>query len=212
MAPGGKMDIKIGDKMTLRFDPDDRKVEGVYVGAEEPNFMIVRLPKVLEEFQVRKGDDLTATCMNAGTIYKAQLSVLEVIEKLDLLVLSYPESYETTHLRKEPRISCQIPATARIEQSALKGLITDISNHGCQFIFKIPATFKPHRVSILTDINISLAAIGQTDPTQLKGKVRNTNIDAFKIVLGIEFERLEEQIAYRLKEFVENLNVFQKTA
>ena len=131
------MDVQIGNKVALKFDHDDREVNSVYVGAEEPNFMIVRLPKVLEGFEVRKGTGLTATHMNAGTIYKAQLTILDIIEKFDLLVLSYPLDYEATPLRKEPRINCQIPATAQIQKSALKGLITDISNHGCQFIFKI---------------------------------------------------------------------------
>jgi hypothetical protein len=74
---------------------------------------------------------------------------------------------------------------------------------------KIPATIKLHRISVLTDINLSLSMLGERDPTRLRGKVRNTNIDEFKIALGIEFEKMEQQISRRLNHFIENLLVVQ---
>ena len=203
------MDVQIGSKMALIFDNDTREVAGVFVGSETPNFFIVRLPKISNGFTIKAGDHLSASYLSSGNLYKAETSVLDVIKKYDLVVLSYPETHKTKAMRKEARISCNIPATANIDKSALKGLITDISNHGCQFIFKIPATFKPYRVSVLTDIHISLSAIGHTDPTHLKGRVRNTSIDEFKIVLGIEFEKLEEQISQNLKGFIKNLTILK---
>jgi hypothetical protein len=51
--------------------------------------------------------------------------------------------------------------------------------------------------------------LGERDPTRLQGKVRNTNIDEFKIALGIEFEKMEEQISCRLTHFIEKLKVIQ---
>jgi hypothetical protein len=203
------MDVQIGSKLALTFDGGIRHVEGVFVGSETPNFFIVRLPKIANGSTIKAGDHLNATFLSSGNMYKAELSVLDVIKKYDLVFLSYPKACNTSALRKEARISCNIPATANIDKSALKGLITDISNHGCQFIFKIPATFKPYRVSVLTDIHISLSAIGHADPTNLKGRVRNTSIDEFKIVLGIEFEKLEEQIAQNLKGFIQNLAILK---
>jgi c-di-GMP-binding flagellar brake protein YcgR len=203
------MDLPIGGKMTFKLGDDERQIEGVLVGAEEPNFIIVRFTQILEDFPINEGQSYAASYVTSGAIYRVHNSVLGYLEKLHLVVLSYPVTFEKDALRKEPRVSCSIPATAKIERNALRGLITDISNHGCQFIVKIPATIKLYRISVLTDINLSLSMLGERDPTRLQGKVRNTNIDEFKIALGIEFEKMETQISQRLNHFIENLLVVQ---
>lgn len=203
------MDLPIGGELTFKRDDDERQLEGILVGAEEPNFIIVRITQTSDDFSIAEGQSYSTTYVSSGAVYRVHNSVLGYMEKLKLAVLSYPVSYEKDVLRKEPRVSCAIPATAKIERNALRGLITDISNHGCQFIVKIPATIKLYRISVLTDINLSMSMLGEKDPTRLQGKVRNTNIDEFKIALGIEFEKMEEQISHRLSHFIENLSVVQ---
>ena len=203
------MDLSIGGKMTFKLGDDERKIEAILVGAEAPHYIIVRFIQSLDNYPISEGQTYVASYVSAGTLYRVHNSVLAYLKKLNLAVLSYPVTLTKDELRKEPRVSCSIPATARIERNALKGFITDISNHGCQFIVKIPATIKLYRISVLTDINLSLSMLGERDPTRLQGKVRNTNIDEFKIALGIEFERMEEQISHRLTHFIENLKEIQ---
>lgn len=203
------MDLPIGGNMTFKPEDDEQQIEGVLVGVDEPNFIIVRFTQVPEAFPINEGQSYVATYVSSGTVYRVYNSVLGYLEKMNLVVLSYPVTFEKDALRQEPRVSCAIPATAKIERNALRGLITDISKHGCQFIVKIPATIKLHRISVLTDINLSLSMLGERDPTRLQGKVRNTNIDEFKIALGIEFEKMEQQISQRLNHFIENLLVVQ---
>ena len=203
------MDLPIGGKMTFKPEDDERQLEGILVGIDEPNCIIVRFTQIPEAFPINEGQSYAATYVSSGTVYRVYNSVLGCMEKMNLVVLSYPVTFEKDALRQEPRVSCAIPATAKIQRNALRGLITDISNHGCQFIVKIPATIKLHRISVLTDINLSLSMLGERDPTRLRGKVRNTNIDEFKIALGIEFEKMEQQISQRLNHFIENLMVVQ---
>ena len=203
------MDLQIGGKISLKLGDDPQKVEGLLVGAEEPHFIIVRLVKPSNSPSIAEGQSYAATYMSMGTIYRVHNSVLGFLKKLNLLVLSYPVTYEQDNLRREPRINCSIPATAKIDKNALKGLITDISSNGCQFIVKIPTTFRLYSISVLKDIDLSLAMLGSADPTSLKGKVRNTNIDEFKIALGIEFDSLEDQTSSQLTDFIKNLRMSQ---
>lgn len=203
------MDVQIGSSVSLRFEKEHGDVEGVFVGLEEPNFLIVRLSKEIDKIAIEDGQFVKGTYISLGTIYKIQANVLGLMKRFNIALLSYPTSYESVYLRKESRINCQIPATANIERKALKGLITDISYHGCQFLVKVPTTLKPHRVSVLTDINLSLSVLGQADPTLLKGKVRNTCISEFRIELGIEFDTLEERDIKRLEQFIEPLRAVQ---
>ena len=203
------MDVQIGSPISLRFDKNHGDIEGIIVGMEMSKFMIVRFSNGMDKLSIEDGQSAKGTYMSLGTIYKIQSSVIGIMEKFNLAFLSYPDAYEANYLRRETRINCQIPATANIERKSLKGLITDISYHGCQFIVKVPTTLKLRRVSVLTDIHLSLSVFGYDDPTQLNGKVRNTIINESKIILGIEFEALEERILQRLKYFIEPLKAVQ---
>jgi c-di-GMP-binding flagellar brake protein YcgR len=203
------MDLSIGGIMTFKRDEDQSQLEGVLVGTEAPNFIIVRFNKIPDGFSFSEGQAYAATYVSSGIVYRVHNTVLGSLKKMNLVVLTYPVVYDQDVLRKEPRVACSIPATAKIERNALKGLITDISNHGCQFMVKIPSSIKLYSISVLTDINLSLSMLGERDPTRLKGKVRNTNFDEFKIALGIEFEKMESQISQRLTHFIENLKVVQ---
>jgi c-di-GMP-binding flagellar brake protein YcgR len=206
---GYRMDVNIGDTVSLRLSEAEGELEGRLVGSEPPDFLIVRLPAAKEVGTVQPGCSLSAAYVNNGNAVTFTTTVLEHVPKFQIALIRYPETYESKALRKEARINCRIPATASFQQRALKGLVTDISNHGCQFIVKIPTRFKLYRVSVLTDIRLSLSFLEPSDVSQLSGKVRNTNIDEFKIVLGIEFDQLEEQLTQRLKTFISELDVLK---
>lgn len=199
----------VGSITSLTFGSDQGEIEGLFVGSEALNYMIVRLPSDFNGTDPEEGQSLWVNYMSSGNAYKFKSSVLHYLKKFALVFLSYPQAYETYPLRREDRITCSIPATASIQKKALKGLVNDISHHGCQFSVKIPATFKLYQVSVLTDINLSLSLSGYADPDKLKGKVRNTNIDECRIVLGIEFQKLEEQFSQRLEDFIQKLKTLQ---
>jgi hypothetical protein len=200
------MQAPIGCPMTLHFNDASEKIQTVFIGSESPSFWIVRLPTVIDGTVWQPGQTLSANYAFAGNAYSAETAVLYFMPKFQLLFLAYPDSFSVTPLRRESRTPCRIPATASIQEKALRGLVTDISNHGCQFIVRIPTTFKPYRVSVLTDILLSLSLYGQRDIAQLKGKVRNTNIDEANIILGVEFYAMEESFSDRLNGFIQDLS------
>ena len=203
------MDLNVGDAVSFHLPEAEGEggLEGRLVGLETSEFLIVRLPATKESRAFQPGHSLSVAYVNNGSAVTFTTTVLQCVPEFQLALLKYPETYESKALRKEARINCRIPAMASIEQRALKGLVTDISNHGCQFIVKIPTRFKLYRVSVLTDIRLSLSFLDPGEVGHLKGKVRNTNIDKFKIVLGIEFDQLGDQLSQRLKNFINELEV-----
>ena len=204
------MDLQIGGKISLKLGDDPQKVEGILVGAEEPNFIIVRLIKESNSPSIAEGQSYAATYMSMGTIYRVHNSVLGFLKKLNLLVLSYPVTYEQDNLRREPRINCSIPATAKIDKNALKGLITDISSNGCQFIVKIPTTFRLYSISVLKDIDLSSGHAGEprTPPTS---KVRSAIpiLMSSKLHWELNSIPLEDQTSSQLTDFIKNLRMAQ---
>ena len=201
------MEIHPTGNISLRFGQDATPSECRLMGSAPPDFFIVRLPMDIDSRAIRAGQSISAVYVRDGMAHKFDVTVLHCLPKFQLLLLAYPEGDDFRKLRKEARVACRIPATASIEERAMKGLVTDISNHGCQFIVKIPTRFKLYRVSVLTDIRLSLSLFGPRQAAQLEGKVRNTNIDEFKIVLGIEFERLEDTLSRQLRTFIADLDV-----
>lgn len=206
---GKCMDAELGSTVTLQINGQDEKTEALFIGAESPRFIIVRLPAGMDQSVLHEGASLSVSYIASGNIYKFQSSILHLMKEFSLAFLSYPETYETTALRREARISCHIPATVSIDRKAMKGLVTDISNNGCRFTVKIPANFKPYRVAVLSDIQLSLSLYGEEKLDEVRGKVRNTNVDESQIVLGIEFEKLEEPYSHKLKGFIERIDVLQ---
>jgi c-di-GMP-binding flagellar brake protein YcgR len=203
--------IPMGSPASLTFSSDSKEREtlGIFVGSEAFNYIIVRLPSDYNGPTLTEGLPIWVKYTSSGNFYTCKSSVIHYLEKFELVFISYPHTFERVPMRKEDRVSCWIPATANVQKKALKGLVTDISYHGCQFSVKIPSTIKLQQVSVLTDIDLSLTISGYTDTKQLKGKVRNTNFNEFKIVLGIEFEKLEDQFVKRLSEFIDNLKNLQ---
>jgi c-di-GMP-binding flagellar brake protein YcgR len=206
---GLSMDAQLGSTVTLQINGQEEKTEGLFIGEEAPRFVIVRLPVGIDQTALHEGAELSVSYIASGNVYKFQSSILHLMKKFPLMFITYPETYETTALRREARISCHIPATVSIDRKAMKGLVTDISNNGCRFIVKIPTNFKPYRVSVLSDILLSLSLYGEEQLDALKGKVRNTNVDESKIVLGIEFDNLEEPYSHKLKGFIERIDVLE---
>jgi hypothetical protein len=205
------INLPMGSSASLTFSIDsiESRTDGIFVGSETFNYIIVRLPSGFNGSTLKKGTPIRVKYTSSRHHYKYKSSVIHYLEEFDLLFTSYPHTFERVPMCEEDRVSCRIPATANVQKKALKGLVTYISYHGCQFSVKIPSTFKLQQVSVLTDIDLSLTLSGYTDPKQLKGKVRSTNFDEYRIVLGIEFEKLEKQFAKRLTEFIENLKTFQ---
>jgi c-di-GMP-binding flagellar brake protein YcgR len=201
------MDTNIGSTISLQFDSSHDVLKGRLVGAEPPNFFIVRLPPACNGNAIHTGQSMSATYLHDGHTRKFKASVLHRVPKFQLIFMSYPEFEDAESQRKEDRVKCQIPATANIEKRPLKGLVADISNHGCQFIVNIPTTFKLCRVSVLTDIHLELSLLDPRSETKLRGKVRNTHIDECKIVLGIEFDNLEEALAKHIKSLINQLDI-----
>jgi hypothetical protein len=203
--------LPVGDPACLTFfdAPQKTEVRSILVGSEIFSYIIFRLPSDYKGPEIRQGQGLSVKYTSSGNAYEYQSSVIHYLEKFSLVFISYPHTFEQVPLRKEDRVSCCIPATANVQKRALKGLVTDISHHGCQFNVKIPSTFKLQQVSVLTDIDLSLFLSGYTTPKALKGKVRNTHFDEFRIALGIEFEKLEDQFVKRLSDFIDHLKTVQ---
>jgi c-di-GMP-binding flagellar brake protein YcgR len=199
-----RLDIDLGDRVIIKGDSPGQDLSCVLVGLEAPHYLIVRKPQSQVTRRFRAGEELVVRYVHQAEIYRFRATVTgQINDPAELLFISYPDLVEDGEERKSVRVSCEIPATASIDKAMLNGLITDISSQGCRFIVNLPGGIQPYQVKVLTDVNLSIALQDQAPPQELSGRVRNTNIDRFRIALGIEFEKLSDRIADSLKAYVD---------
>jgi hypothetical protein len=158
----------------------------------------------------RAQEEVVVRYIHNAEIYRFRATITGQIEDpAELLFISYPDLVEDGERRKHVRVNCEIPATASINKALLNGMITDISSQGCRFIVNLPGGIQPCQVNVLTDVNLSISLQDQAPPEELSGRVRNTNIDRFRIALGIEFEKLSDHIANNLKALIDRFTPLQ---
>jgi hypothetical protein len=199
-----RLNIDLGDRVVIKGDQPGDDAGCVLVGLEAPHYLILRKPLARPPHRFKAGREVVVRYIHNAEVYRFRATVTgQVDEPAELLFLSYPDLVEDGEQRNQARINCEIPATASIDEALLNGLITDISQQGCRFIVNLPGNIRPCQVKVLTDVNLSIALGNEAPPQELCGRVRNTNIDRFRIALGIEFEKLSDRIADGLKAYVD---------
>ncbi len=205
-----RLNIDLGDRVIIKDDRHGEDLSCVLVGLEAPHYLIVRKPQAHTPRRLRAGEEVMVRYVHNAEIYRFRATITgQISDPADLIFLSYPELVEDGEERNNVRINCEIPATANIDQALLNGLITDISSQGCRFIVNLPGNIQPCQVKVLTDVNLSISLQDEAPPQELSGRVRNTNIDRFRIALGIEFEKLSDRIAESLKVYVDRYTPLQ---
>lgn len=199
-----RLNIALGDLVIIQGDKPGDNASCVLVGLEAPHYLILRKPLTQSPSRLRAGREVMVRYIHNAEIYRFRATVTgQINEPAELFFLSYPELVEDGEQRTQARINCEIPATASIDEALLNGLITDINQEGCRFIVNLPGNIQPYQVKVLTDVNLSIALGNEAPPQEFSGRVRNTNIDRFRIALGIEFEELSDRITDGLKAYVD---------
>ena len=205
-----RLNIALGDRVIIKGEGPGDDASSVLVGLEAPHYLILRKPLTEIPRCFKAGQEAMVRYIHNAVIYRFRATITgQVDEPAELIFLSYPDLVEDGEQRHQARINCEIPATASIDEALLNGLITDINQQGCRFIVNLPGNIQPCQVKVLTDVNLSIALGNEAPPQELSGRVRNTNIDRFRIALGIEFEKLSDRIADGLKAYVDRYTPLQ---
>lgn len=112
-----------------------------------------------------------------------------------LIFLQYPKRIENRQLRNQQRLQTQIPAKIGLrdqhnlpQRDVLSGLIIDINENGCRFMFKTKT--QSGQVNQLPIAILIYAATSET-PIQVQGFVRNSTHHNGRGFVGIQFESSE---------------------
>ncbi|MCG8471250.1 MAG: flagellar brake protein [Desulfobacterales bacterium] len=211
-ASGIRLNIEMGNRMRFLFHDTEEPIGGALVGLEPQEYLIVRLdlPAELNRF-AQKGDQITARYMSLGNEYGFSATIIEHIASPDRLVfITYPDEVENIDIRKSSRVSCFIPATAIFDGRKLKGTLTDISQSGCRFVIRLPATLQARQLRLVDEMQLKFPLMGIEGIQEFTCKVRNTSIDKERIAMGVEFTSPEAELTKSIKNYIKKVVEIQK--
>ncbi|WP_300673172.1 PilZ domain-containing protein [Desulfoluna sp.] len=208
---GIRLNIELGSSMRFMLEGTEAPVKGVLVGLEPLEYLIVRLDLPVEFMdRVQKEALLAVSYMSLGNEYGFTSSIIDHIHQPDRLIfISYPSVIQNIDVRKSSRVSCFIPATAHVDTRRIKGNIIDISQGGCRFIIRLPATLQARQIRLIDTMELLFPLLGIDGLQAVTGQVCNTTIDRERIAMGIEFVNPDRDLVKRIDHYIATITQIQ---
>lgn len=204
---GMRLNVELNNPLSIQIEGMEGHFRSILVGLVPQEYLIIRIPSFFsDQNQLHEGKHLTVQYQSLGKIYGFSSNIVGIVDKpYPLIFLSYPEEVDNLHRRKNPRVSCYIPAIANLKKTELKGVISDISRNGCKFIIKVPSILQLQQILVVNDIKLSFPLSGMRGMQNFQGKVRNTTQDKERIAWGIEFEKIDAEISNSIKTYIDRM-------
>ena len=88
-------------------------------------------------------------------------------------------------------------------------MIGDISRGGCRFKMKYRDGSEVDQLKIGKEIVLYFPLMGIEGARELKGKIRNTNLDSSGISIGIQYEELDPEISEMIQSYVKTVREYR---
>jgi hypothetical protein len=153
-------------------------------------------------YRLAPGSKIIVRYLYHGVVFGFQSTLIDAISvPRKLLFLDYPSSIEQHNLRSSERIECLLPAEIKCDGSEVEGIITDISEKGCGFAFKISNGDVP---SLKVEDTIILTCLfpGIGEKKDISGIVRRVKSDNQETALGIQFQDLETDTKSIISDYI----------
>ena len=181
--------IETGTELSIKFDNTNLLMKSTFVGKEKDQYIVVTPPPEMSTIEnpMSQSDGFSISYGFEGDIFTFRSRLIRIIESpLKLLILKYPISVDKKELRAQKRISCFISAKIEVNHLVKDGVIKDVSKRGCRFVFEIgkegPKGLQPGDLILL-----SFCFPGIIDPQDMRGEVKDIQINNSQLEVGIEF-------------------------
>lgn len=201
-----RLEIDLGDRLLLKLDSIEGFLKTDLVGMVQNHYLIVDMPKggpgIKNKFF--EGNLVLVRYLHAGAIFAFQSHMLGVVEKpVRLVFLSYPQIVSRQELRHEERMECYLNAAADLGGGqVINGAILDISASGCRFAAKFKGR-PPLEAGAAIHIGMKL---GEGEKAKrCGGVVRSINQNNGMMMMGVQFQDLDEDTQMRIRGLVSTL-------
>lgn len=210
--------INVGTELLVEFVNLNLRVKTTLVGFESGGYLIIRISSqdlVNCRSDIIRDCNLIVRYLYRGSVYGFKTSILNMVSNpARLLFLSYPTRIEGYNVRSNPRYECILPAAIKMGETSAEMVIVDISRDGCRCVVKTSAVADPEELYKFIDVNkgvqVLLQLPGIEDRIDLSGDIRNLNKDSDRIVFGLMFDSLRQDVKARLEGFISLISEISK--
>lgn len=183
-----KLPLEIGTELFVEsIEHKLARVKSRILGARHGDFIIIEIPTV--QFSDRLFSKLTGRIrcrmMQEGEVYDFLSGVQKHLDD-GLCLIDYPESFQQTRLRANPRIRISVETRLVInrERDTLEAIMIDIGAGGCKLV--LPSL---RGIAQETPVTLSFTLPDDSNIEDLNGIVRNVRIAklAKRTELGVSF-------------------------
>lgn len=207
--PGVHLDVNVGGPLSLHFPALGKKYVGKVVGFEPYAFLIVlaRLPQDVLA-QAAAGSGLVVQHAAGGMVFGFRTEILKhITSPAALLFLGFPDSVDRLVLRRDARVSVNLPGTLGGKYGEQKVMVQDLTLTGCQLTAKVDLK-TPLRGAEVGDRLMLSCEMGCSLPIVTPIELRRVVGEKGLLHVGAQFVDLSPESEEQLQGFIGGLLEF----
>jgi c-di-GMP-binding flagellar brake protein YcgR len=204
---GIRFAMDIGSQVQIQFSENSDRFNAKFIGMDPGAYLILNLPNLTEvREQIFRGQVIVVRYMTAGTVYGFESKVITLsLQPAKLLFLVYPEKIQTCEIRKHARFDCTFYCRAVVSGSTCRGIITNISLGGCQYVTDQLDEEKASRIKLEEKLLLNFQTLDGHSIESLAGEVRNVRRNNHRVEIGVRFMDMAEDVKNTLIDGMKSL-------
>lgn len=181
------------------------RIKSLLVGLEHEQYLIIKIAAndLMGTFRsdAVKESPMIIRYLYKGTVYGFKAQLLNIMSSpARLFFVSYPETFDEIRVLENARFDCILPASALVGNDIIEMTVVDISKEGCLCMISAGARHETlyNHLQINKQMDLKVQFPGMTGKFGLVGRIRNTSKGTDKIMVGLVFEEMSEDVKKKL--------------
>ena len=210
---GTRFSMEIGSTIQVQLSEKSERIKAKFIGMDPGAYLIISVPNIAElKEQIFRGREVVLRYITGGTIFGFESNVIALnLQPVRLLFLTYPKRIQSCEIRKYSRFDCTYYSQVVISGVNCRGIITNISMGGCQFVMDQPGEQGTSEVKVQDSVNLSFQPPGGKPIESVSGEVRSIKLSDNHVEIGIRFLDLQDDVKDVLTECIRNLAMVGKS-
>jgi c-di-GMP-binding flagellar brake protein YcgR len=204
---GIRFAMDIGSQVQIQLSENSDRVNAKFIGMDPGAYLIVNLANLTEiREQIFRGQVVVIRYMTAGTVYGFESKVMALsLQPAKLLFLVYPEKIQACEIRKHARFDCTFYCRAVVSGSTYRGIITNISLGGCQYVSDQLDEDNASKMKVEDKLLLTFQTLDGNSIESLTGEVRNVRRNNHRVEIGVRFIDMTEDVKNTLIDCMKSL-------
>ncbi len=209
--------IPLGSELLAEISKMNLRFKFSLVGMEKGQFIVAKVypNDLLGTFRSEaiKESNISLSFLQGDTVYEFSSEVLNVVtHPAKMFFMTYPRKIEETKVRRSIRYDCTIPAMTMVGHEIVSVTIVDISKEGCQCLIRDESgsDYLGDILQVNKRVDFKVQFPGSPHKSEIAGNIRTVTRDQDKIIMGVNFKELRQNVKTEIECFISHVTVKRK--